>query len=462
MNQIEYEAQSDDSFDGERATQLESSQMFQRMSQSDTYNSQQSIFCEFCQIPTKLKRNRNGESICLNCKNIVSALGTDYAEEAGNFTAQASRHLTTVKEVVETKKITKEDKVKLYFGNFQKIILKQLTVMIEDLKFSKNLINYFKDVWKSYIKEFFIMRKNSLRIRLFSPWHCLVFLYICCLLSREEVFLSDLKRLIEKEVIPYQTALNDFTNDDVINSAHPPTFHEFFSQTIPNCDVIWDEVLFIANSLKISFPVINCQPFLYKIYSEVLLFPKDGEYSVEKLVNYTCQLIHSFEQLEEKDSKFGFLSKKSGLEGKSSPPTTMLFMYVLFVLKILFGLCETECHVHPLIKDIIGKLQKKFSKKQEKESNPIPIQKNKKNGIDIESIFPLVSEEIKESILETKKIEKIEKKEIMFKKPNYEDYYVQYDRYAGILMESSVDHFHFQFAFFWKTLITQLDCDNIK
>ena len=195
MNQLEYEDFSDDSFDGERGTQLESSQMFQQMSQSQNLNGSQLILCEFCQIPTKLKRNRNGETICLNCKNIVTSLGTGYQEETGISYGNSQRHLKTIKNVItEVKVLTKEEKVKLYIGNYQKIILKQIEVMIVDLKFCNNLKFYFKEVFKSYVKKFFLQQTHSTKIRKFFSWHCIAFVYICCMLSKEDIFLSELKK----------------------------------------------------------------------------------------------------------------------------------------------------------------------------------------------------------------------------------------------------------------------------
>jgi hypothetical protein len=259
------DAGSDSSFDGQLGEELESSQMFQRMSQ-DSLNYRDTIFCGSCQIPTKFKKNRQGQSVCTSCKTVIEQFGTNYGEEA----MKGSQRSKVVTNVIGTeKKLTQEEKQNLYISNFQRIIMKQIDSMIQ-FGFSKNLRFYFKDIWKRYVKK--NMRKKE-KFKLILPWHCLVFTYLCCMLTKEDVFLVDLKRLYSRDLIPFQSSLDDLSKEDVLNCCHPDTFYRFFSSNIPPCDRIWEEIGFVSQQLGINLPKTNCRTFLYKIYADYLLFP---------------------------------------------------------------------------------------------------------------------------------------------------------------------------------------------
>jgi hypothetical protein len=165
-------------------------------------------------------------------------------------------------------------------------------------------------------------------------------------------------------------------------------------------------------------------------------------------VNYTCLLIQEFDSKSNsvKDVEICFLSNDSILENYSTPPSSLLAGYVLFVLKLLFGLCETDCYIHPQIKEIIQKLSEKFSIPKET-FKTVPLQKKiLKNQILLafENNFDQFTPE--ETLIEFPKKFKNEKN---LKPFNYEEYYVRY-------LEPTQEY-HFQFTFFLKTLSSQLE-----
>jgi hypothetical protein len=201
---------------------------------------------------------------------IIAELGTTYSEETSGRGSQRSQSIKNV--LGKEENLSEEQKLNLYISNFQKIIMKQIDSMIQLLGFSKNLRFYFKEIWRKFVKKNMI--KNGIeKMKLFSSWHCLVFCYLCCLLTKEDVFLVDLKRLFSNEVIPYQKSLDILSDKDVVNCLLPKTFYEFFSRSLPHCDVIWKEIGNISKQLDIKIPNTNCRSFLYKIYADCLLFP---------------------------------------------------------------------------------------------------------------------------------------------------------------------------------------------
>jgi hypothetical protein len=156
-------------------------------------------------------------------------------------------------------------------------------------------------------------------------------------------------------------------------------------------------------------------------------------------------LIRELETNHVKDVEFCFLSNDSILGNFSTPPSSLLAGYVLFVLKLLFGFCETDCFVHPQIKEIIQKLSEKFSIPTEN-LNKVPIKKKfvkKPMPLLFEDYFDQFTPE--ETIIEFPK--KIKKENLLL--PKYEEHYVRY-------LESPQE-FHFQFSFFLETLSSQLE-----
>lgn len=442
--------------------------------------------CSSCLAKGKFIRNHENQLICPSCgilqeDNFTQREVDEEDLEGPTFAMRKVKKTQQIQPEIQGNKTIID-----YYNGIRDNLLEQMDFMIEELKFSFNIKYFFINLWEKMLQKIYKYKtksdvKNDIEIRCrkgrkrkyipeseltkekileiqmsktakkklnemsenlknevgidvylkLRSWHTILILYYTILQTREPYHLNEFAELFVIGKIPYKV----FANKDHKGNQLLKEFYKDYLLEIPSKSYYlvkgFSELI---NDFNLKIPKLNAKAIFFKFYKNILFFPIEGCYSVDKMVENTCNVMKFY--LGQDDCFIDY--QKVTLPRYSG--NYYLGCYVILTMKIMFGLMEKETKIHPFIDKLSKFLMKKFDKEDLSviHQNSTVLEKNEVlkeiiDRIDIEEVSLEHSDE--EMNLKWEEDENLSDLYVFYPNRGIEDMHYQTDYFIQILCD---------------------------